>query len=94
MGFLARIVALRLGAPQLVVAVPAALILLPGLTIFRSMYVASVDATQIVAGAGGMLTAMAVILGAAGGIVLGDNLARPFTRNVAALERRRRSRRR
>ena len=93
MGFLARIVALRLGAPQLVVAVPAALILLPGLTIFRSMYVASVDATQIVTGAGGMLTAMAIILGAAGGIVLGDNLARPFTRNVAALERRRRSRR-
>ncbi|GAB4100594.1 threonine/serine ThrE exporter family protein [Sinomonas halotolerans] len=94
MGFLARIVALRLGAPQLVVAVPAALILLPGLTIFRSMYIATVDADQIGTGAGGMLTAMAIILGAAAGIVLGDNLARPFTKNVASLERRRRSRRR
>ncbi|MGT2463466.1 threonine/serine ThrE exporter family protein [Sinomonas atrocyanea] len=94
MGFLARIVALRLGAPQLVVAVPAALILLPGLTIFRSMYVATVDASQITAGAGGMLTAMAIILAAAAGVVLGDNLARPFTRSATSLERRRRSRRR
>ncbi|WP_430297195.1 threonine/serine ThrE exporter family protein [Sinomonas sp. B1-1] len=94
MGFLARIVALRLGAPQLVVAVPAALILLPGLTIFRSMYIATVDAEQITTGAGGMLTAMAIILGAAAGVVLGDNLARPFTRGGASLERRRRSRRR
>ncbi|GAB3269686.1 threonine/serine exporter family protein [Sinomonas notoginsengisoli] len=94
MGFLARIVALRLGAPQLVVAVPAALILLPGLTIFRSMYIATVDATQITSGAGGMLTAMAIILGAAAGVVLGDNLARPFTRSATSLERRRRARRR
>jgi uncharacterized membrane protein YjjB (DUF3815 family) len=89
-GFLARLVALRMGAPQLVVAVPAALILLPGLTIFRSMYVATLDAAQLSAGAGGMLTAMAIILGAAAGIVLGDNLARPFTRSVASVERRRR----
>lgn len=94
MGFLARIVALRMGAPQLVVAVPAALILLPGLTIFRSMYVATLDAAQITAGAGGMLTAMAIILGAAAGVVLGDNLARPFTRSATSLERRRRARRR
>ncbi|MDQ4504607.1 threonine/serine exporter family protein [Sinomonas sp. ASV322] len=93
-GFLARIVALRMGAPQLVVAVPAALILLPGLTIFRSMYVATLDAAQITQGAGGMLTAMAIILGAAAGIVLGDNLARPFTRGGAAVERRRRNVRR
>lgn len=94
MGFLARIVALRMGAPQLVVAVPAALILLPGLTIFRSMYVATLDAAQITSGAGGMLTAMAIILGAAAGVVLGDNLARPFTRSATSLERRRRARRR
>ncbi|MEA5454210.1 threonine/serine exporter family protein [Sinomonas sp. JGH33] len=93
-GFLSRIVALRLGAPQLVVAVPAALILLPGLTIFRSMYVATLDAAQITQGAGGMLTAMAIILGAAAGIVLGDNLGRPFTRAGASIERRRRTVRR
>ncbi|NUP74415.1 MAG: threonine/serine exporter family protein, partial [Sinomonas sp.] len=93
-GFLARIVALRMGAPQLVVAVPAALILLPGLTIFRSMYVATLDATETMAGAGGMLTAMAIILGAAAGIVLGDHLARPFTRHVGAVERRQRTVRR
>ncbi|WP_334172792.1 threonine/serine ThrE exporter family protein [Sinomonas sp.] len=89
-GFLARIVALRMGAPQLVVAVPAALILLPGLTIFRSMYVATLDVNQTDAGAGGMLTAMAIILGAAAGIVLGDHLARPFTQKAGSVERRRR----
>src|SRR5690625_3818900 len=38
-GFCARIVALSLRAPQLVVAVPASLFLLPGLMIFRAMYV-------------------------------------------------------
>ncbi|WP_136609213.1 threonine/serine exporter family protein [Sinomonas albida] len=93
-GFLARIIALRMGAPQLVVAVPAALILLPGLTIFRSMYVATLDSTQTAAGAGGMLAAMAIILGAAAGVVLGDHLARPFTRSAGGVERRRRTVRR
>ncbi len=88
-GLLARVVALRLGAPQLVVAVPAALILLPGLKIFRSMYVLTVEETDILLGAGGMLNAAAIVLGVAAGIVLGDNLARPLTRNLASNERRR-----
>ena len=52
-GLLARVVALRMGAPQLVVAVPAALILLPGLTIFRSMYVLTIEESEILLGAGG-----------------------------------------
>lgn len=88
-GLLARVVALKLGAPQLVVAVPAALILLPGLKIFRSMYVLTVEEADILLGAGGMLNAAAIVLGVAAGIVLGDNLARPFTRNLASNERRR-----
>ena len=37
-GFLGRIVGLRMGSPQLVVAVPAVLFLLPGLSVFRSIY--------------------------------------------------------
>ena len=45
-GLLARVVALRMGAPQLVVAVPAGLILLPGLTIFRSMYVLTIEESR------------------------------------------------
>jgi uncharacterized membrane protein YjjP (DUF1212 family) len=88
-GLLARIVALKLGAPQLVVAVPAALILLPGLTIFRSMYVLTSDEAEILLGAAGMLNAAAIVLGVAAGIVLGDNLARPLTRGLAGNERRR-----
>ncbi|WP_457965754.1 threonine/serine exporter family protein [Arthrobacter sp. D1-29] len=92
-GFLARVVALKMGAPQLVVAVPAALILLPGLTIFRSMYVLTIEESEILLGAGGMLNAGAIVLGAAGGIVLGDTLARPLTRSLASNERRRARRR-
>jgi uncharacterized membrane protein YjjB (DUF3815 family) len=92
-GLLARVVALRMGAPQLVVAVPAALILLPGLTIFRSMYVLTVEESEILNGAGGMLSAGAIVLGTAGGIVLGDVLARPLTRSLASNERRRARRR-
>ncbi|MDQ0679967.1 uncharacterized membrane protein YjjP (DUF1212 family) [Arthrobacter pascens] len=92
-GLLARLVALKMGAPQLVVAVPAALILLPGLTIFRSMYVLTIEESEILLGAGGMLSAGAIVLGAAGGIVLGDTLARPLTRSLASNERRRARRR-
>jgi len=92
-GLLARVVALRLGAPQLVVAVPAALILLPGLTIFRSMYVLTIEESEILMGAGGMLNAGAIVLGVAAGIVLGDTLARPLTRSLASNERRRARRR-
>ena len=92
-GLLARVVALKMGAPQLVVAVPAALILLPGLTIFRSMYVLTIEESEILLGAGGMLNAGAIVLGAAGGIVLGDTLARPLTRSLASNVRRRARRR-
>jgi uncharacterized membrane protein YjjB (DUF3815 family) len=92
-GLLARVVALRMGAPQLVVAVPAALILLPGLTIFRSMYVLTIEESEILVGAGGMLNAAAIVLGVAAGIVLGDTLARPLTRSLASNERRRARRR-
>ena len=92
-GLLARVVALRMGAPQLVVAVPAALILLPGLTIFRSMYVLTIEESEILVGAGGMLNAGAIVLGVAAGIVLGDTLARPLTRGLSSNERRRARRR-
>ncbi|MHA7297742.1 threonine/serine exporter family protein [Pseudarthrobacter sp. MDT3-1] len=92
-GLLARVVALKMGAPQLVVAVPAALILLPGLTIFRSMYVLTIEESEILLGAGGMLNAGAIVLGTAAGIVLGDTLARPLTGSLASNERRRARRR-
>jgi hypothetical protein len=40
-----------------------------------------------------MLNAGAIVLGTAGGIVLGDTLARPLTRSLASNERRRARRR-
>ena len=91
-GMVARIVALRMGAPQLIVAVPAILFLFPGLAIFRSMYGLSIDAEDMYAGAVGLFDALTVILAISGGVVLGDNLGRPFTRNLNGNDRRNRRR--
>lgn len=92
-GFAARIVALRLSSPQLVVAVPAVLYLLPGLLIFRSMYIFTIEETGSLNGPLGIFNALTVILAIAGGVVLGDNLANPVTKGMGANERRRGRRR-
>ncbi len=92
-GMLARVVSLKLGAPQLVVAVPAVMFLYPGLTIFRSMYDLSVESEIMTSGAVGLFNALTIILAIAGGVVLGDNLARPFTRGLSSNERRNNRRR-
>ncbi|MUK02524.1 threonine/serine exporter family protein [Vibrio cholerae] len=92
-GALSRVVALRLGAPQLVVAVPAVLFLYPGLTIFRSMYMLTIDSEIVSGGAIGLFNALTVVLAIAAGVVLGDNLARPFTRKLSSNERQRNRRR-
>ncbi|MFC0581581.1 threonine/serine ThrE exporter family protein [Micrococcoides hystricis] len=91
-GAAARAVALRMGAPQLVVAVPAILFLLPGLTIFRSMYSIAMDSGAIVDGLVGMFNASMVIMAIAAGVALGDNIARPLTPSKAIFQRRRRRR--
>jgi uncharacterized membrane protein YjjB (DUF3815 family) len=87
-GMLARWVALRMGAPQLVVAVPSILFLLTGLSIFRAMFVITITPDQSVLGAVGLFNALVVILAVAAGVVLGDNLARPFTRGLASHDKR------
>ncbi|MGD6980865.1 threonine/serine ThrE exporter family protein [Citricoccus sp. CH26A] len=92
-GAVGRYVALRMGAPQLVVAVPAILFLLPGLTIFRSMYGIAMDSGALVDGLVGLFNASATIMAIAAGVVLGDTLARPFTTALQANERRRIGRR-
>lgn len=91
-GMVARVVALRMGAPQLIVAVPAILFLFPGLSIFRAMYGLSIGSDDITVGAVGIFNALTVILAIAGGVVLGDNLGRPLTRNLAGNDRRNRRR--
>ncbi|TDK26419.1 threonine/serine exporter family protein [Arthrobacter crusticola] len=92
-GALSRIVALRMGAPQLVLAVPAVMFLYPGLAIFRAMYMLTTNTGIPSAGALGLFNAFTVILAVAGGVVLGDNLARPLTRGLGSNERRRNRRR-
>ncbi|KNC20419.1 Inner membrane protein YjjP [Arthrobacter sp. RIT-PI-e] len=92
-GALSRVVALRMGAPQLVVAVPAVMFLYPGLMVFRSMYQLTIDVDVVSGGAAGLFNALTVVLAIAAGVVLGDNLARPFTRRLSAQERQRNRRR-
>ncbi|WP_343206267.1 threonine/serine ThrE exporter family protein [Arthrobacter yangruifuii] len=91
-GMVARIVALRMGAPQLIVAVPAILFLFPGLAIFRSMYGLSIGTDEMYQGVVGLFDALTVILAISGGVVLGDNLGRPFTGNLNGNDRRNRRR--
>lgn len=93
-GILARIIALRLGAPQLVVAVPSIIFLLVGLSIFRAMFVMTLSPEDSVTGAVGIFNALIVILAVAAGVVLGDNIARPFTRSSNGPRDGRRNRRR
>ncbi len=92
-GILARVIALRLGAPQLVVAVPSIIFLLVGLSIFRAMFVLTLTPEDSVTGTVGIFNALVVILAVAAGVVLGDNMARPFTRSNTVRDRRRNRRR-
>lgn len=91
-GAAARAVALRMGAPQLVIAVPAILFLLPGLAIFRSMYAIAMDSGAIVDGLVGMFNASMVIMAIAAGVALGDTIARPLTPSPLIFQKRRRRR--
>ncbi|MCU1572241.1 MAG: hypothetical protein JWO93_323 [Micrococcaceae bacterium] len=93
-GAAARAVALRMNAPQLVVAVPAILFLLTGLSIFRAIFVITMSPGASVEGTVGLFNAMIIILAVAAGVVLGDNLSRPLTRGLSHTEHRRRNRRR
>ncbi len=97
MGFVGRLLALRLGAPALVLVIPAISPLLPGLSIFRGMYElvsGSVVGQGDVLAATGVTTllgASATALAIAAGLVFGDVIAAPFDRRIV---RRRRARRR
>lgn len=87
-GVLARIIALRLRAPQLVVAVPSIIFLLVGLSIFRAMFVLTLTPEDTVVGVVGLFNALIVILSVAAGVVLGDNMARPFTHRNGLKDKR------
>ena len=88
-GALARVVALRLRAPQLVVAVPAMMFMLPGLIVFRGMYQIAISESSInrTAGLYEIFDALIIIMAIAAGIVLGDVLMRPLTKRLQSNER-------
>lgn len=81
-GFLGRIASLRLGFPQIVVVLPSMLFLLPGLAIFRALYEFTVESGSTLLGVAGIFNATVVVVAIAGGVVLGDTLARPLTDRI------------
>ncbi|TLP98281.1 threonine/serine exporter family protein [Nesterenkonia salmonea] len=88
-GALGRVVALRLGAPQLVVAVPAMMFMLPGLMVFRGMYQIAIENTagSMMGGLFELFNALIIIMAIAAGIVLGDVVMRRFTSSLQSNER-------
>ncbi|GAA1144284.1 threonine/serine ThrE exporter family protein [Nesterenkonia lutea] len=94
-GALGRILALRLGSPQLVIAVPAMMFMLPGLMVFRGMYqiARESDVGSMMLGLTELFNALIIIMAIAAGIVLGDVLMRPFTAGLQSHERARTRRR-
>lgn len=98
-GALGRVVALRMGAPQLVIAVPAMMFMLPGLMVFRGMYQIAIENPEtsmvmsMMAGLAELFSALMILLAISSGIVLGDVSMRPFTSGLQSNERARARRR-
>ncbi|GAB3077130.1 threonine/serine exporter family protein [Pedococcus soli] len=96
LGFAGRLIALRMGAPAMVLAVPASYGLLPGLAIFRGLYEmvngssANAGSLSMQGGITTLLGAMAVLLAIAAGSVLGEFVAAPFDRRMVQKRRVRR----
>lgn len=87
-GFLARPLALRLGAPAIVLTIPAIYTLLQGLSIFTAVYqiVIEGDSSSFAVGWSALFTAILSNAALAVGAVLGSYLARPFQRRKAQAE--------
>ena len=98
-GALGRVVALRMGAPQLVVAVPAMMFMLPGLMVFRGMYQIAIENPEtsmvmsMMSGLAELFNALIILLAISSGIVLGDVSMRRFTSGLQSNERSRARRR-
>ncbi|MGE9809255.1 threonine/serine ThrE exporter family protein [Janibacter sp. G1551] len=89
MAFIARVVALRLGAPGMVLAVPASFALLPGLSIFVGLHRLVGGGSDVQsAGWTTLLSALGIIMAIATGSTLGELLASPLDRGVGRRRRR------
>lgn len=87
-GLAGRWVAYKLRAPQLVLAAPAIVFLLPGLMIFRSMYGIVFNVDDMSGAMVQMFTAFTIMMAIAGGVVFGDTIARPLIGAEVLAERR------
>lgn len=92
LGAVGRLVAQRMGAPSMVLVVPATFGLLPGLTIFRGLYQlvaqgGDAGSLTIQSGITTLLSAFAVLLAIATGTVLGELLAAPWDRRMRGAHR-------
>ena len=96
LGFAGRLVALRMGAPAMVLVVPASYGLLPGLAIFRGLYEmvthssADSGSLSLQGGITTLLGAFAVLLAIATGTTLGELLGAPFDHRMVQKRRARR----
>lgn len=85
-GFAGGMASRRLKVPPLVVAVSGLTPLLPGLTIYQSMFQLAVQRTPN--GLPTLMLAVAIALALAAGVVLGEFLAQPVRTGLGRLERR------
>jgi uncharacterized membrane protein YjjP (DUF1212 family) len=85
-GFCGEALADRLRVPPLLVPVCGIIALLPGLAIYRGLFLVVVDG-NIQGGLGSLTGAFAIGLGLAAGVTLGEFLATPVRRSVDRFER-------
>lgn len=76
-GLASTYLAHRFHAPQAIYAIPSLTFLLPGLSIFRGLYSFTVESNSAL-GVPGMVTALAIILSMASGVVLGSYIMQYF----------------
>ncbi|WP_307861591.1 threonine/serine exporter family protein [Nocardioides xinjiangensis] len=87
-GLVAYAVAGRVRVPPLVVAVPAIVPFLPGLSIYRGLAFLSDGGPFVSQGIFALMTAISVAIALASGVILGEYVAQPLKREARRLENR------
>lgn len=87
-GLVAYAVAGRVRVPPLIVAVPAIVPFLPGLSIYRGLSLLSEGGSGTSQGILSLMTALSVAIALASGVILGEYLAQPVKREARRLEDR------
>lgn len=87
-GLVAYAVAGRVRVPPLVVAVPAIVPFLPGLSIYRGLTFLAEGGIFVSQGILALMTAISVAIALASGVILGEYVAQPLKREARKLENR------